>query len=64
MNIILIKMHNQISTLASSKCENSGKFTQEQCLGWVNAGYCKGEYEKFMLKHCKETCGCEGELIF
>ena len=54
-------VHNPISILASSKCENSGKFNQAKCRGWMDSGYCKGKYEKFMLTHCKKTCGCEGK---
>ena len=42
------------------ECENSASY-QDSCDTWVGLGYCKGQYEKFMLDHCKKSCGkCGG----
>ena len=43
------------------ECENSGKFS-ELCAGWVDSGFCEGKWEKFMLAHCKKSCGRCGEV--
>ena len=51
-----------LSSKPKLECENSGSYKQEDCAGWVNAGFCKGEYEEFMLDHCKKSCGgCDEE---
>ena len=43
------------------ECKNSGNYDQNSCDVWVGLGYCKGQYEKFMLDHCKKSCGgCGG----
>ena len=61
-NIYIISFSTLTSAYSSeSECKNSGTYTPEKCLGWVNSGFCKGEHEKFMLHHCKKTCGCKGE---
>ena len=44
------------------ECEDSGKFNQEKCAVWVDSGFCEGKWEKFMLAHCKKSCGRCGEV--
>jgi len=37
-------------------CEDKSRF-EDRCPAWASAGYCTGQYEGFMTRNCKKSCG-------
>ena len=37
--------------------DNNEEGHAENCPGWAKQKYCKGQYEAFMKKNCKKSCG-------
>merc|ERR1719339_930095 len=37
-------------------CDDESRY-ESRCPNWASAGYCTGQYEGFMTRYCKKSCG-------
>ena len=50
-------------TPMAGDCTDSNQYAG-YCPYWVSRGFCDGQYQGFMMDHCKKSCNaCEGEFV-